>query len=326
MEKRLNEILRTALHYRSSDIYFTLKEDEMIIEMKLQDRLVKLVKKQEDIQFFRYLQYRANLDVGNRMLPQTGQFEAIVDKVSVSLRLACVTSYQLETGVMRILNQSMKFKVEDLSSSAGIQKYLNDIGQQRSGLFIFSGPTGSGKTTTLYALLNQMNGKKIFTLEDPIEVFSSKYVQLQVNEKQNLSYANGIKQLMRHAPDVIMIGEIRDSEAASMAVRCALTGHLVVTSLHASSCLLAIERMIDLGVSRLQLRDVLKGVSNQRLYFSMDKMSKVGVYEKMDRKELEYYFEYGKVSKEFESIQAGIKKEINTGKISYLEAQKDLDD
>ncbi len=326
MEERLIEIVKAALHYHASDIYFTIKNQVISIEMKISNRLTKFISEKEDINFFRYLQYRANLDVGNMYQPQTGQFEIMIDDTKISLRLACVNAYQLATGVLRILSHPSKFELEDLSVSLEMIQYFKRISNFRSGLFIFSGPTGSGKTTALYTILNHMKDKKIFTLEDPIEVFSSNYVQLQVNEKQNMDYAKGIKQLMRHAPDVIMIGEIRDEEAASMAVRCALTGHLVLTSIHSSSCLLAIERLVELGVHRLQLQDVLKGISNQRLYLTADQKGKVAIYEKMDRRELLHYFKHEEVSSEFTSLQKEVIKSVQQGIISHQEASKDLDE
>lgn len=326
MEKRLNEIIRAALHFRVSDIYFTIQNSEAIIEMKIKNRLTKLNPEKDDLNFFRYLQYRANLDVGNLSLPQTGQFELEIDHKKISLRLSSVNTYQLTTGVLRILSHPSNFTIDDLTQSLEIQNYLQKIQTHRSGLFVFSGPTGSGKTTTLYTILNNMKNKKIFTLEDPIEIFSPDYVQLQINEKQNMDYASGIKQLMRHAPDVIMIGEIRDEEAANMAVRCALTGHLVLTSIHSSSCLLAIERLVELGVHRTQLQDVLKGVSNQRLYMGMSSKEKVTVYEKMDRKELDYYFKEGSVSSKFKTLQSEIQSTLQQGLVSYKEVQQDLDE
>ncbi len=326
MESRLNELLKAALHYRVSDIYFTIQNEKVLIEMKIKNKLTKLVSNENDINFFRYLQYRANLDIGNRSQPQTGQFEVLVDSHKISLRLASVNTYQLETGVLRILTHPSSMAIEDLTFSTETVNYLKKIMQYRSGLFVFSGPTGSGKTTTLYTLLNHMKEKKIFTLEDPIEIFSPNFVQLQVNEKQNMDYGRGIKQLMRHAPDVIMIGEIRDEEAANMAVRCALTGHLVLTSIHSSSCRLAIERLVELGVHRLQLQDVLKGISNQRLYLTADQNGKVSVYEKMDRKELLHYFEHGEVSAGFTPLQEELEKGIQCGKISYMDARQDMDE
>ena len=124
--------------------------------------------------------------------------------------------------------------------------------------------------------------KKIFTLEDPIEIQNDSFVQLQINESQHLSYAEGIKQLMRHDPDLLMIGEIRDEEAAQMAVRCVLTGHLVLSSIHSTDCATAIIRMRDLGVKEYELKDVLYGISNQRL-FEKEDGSRIGVYEIMCR-------------------------------------------
>ncbi|MFV0479975.1 MAG: ATPase, T2SS/T4P/T4SS family, partial [Anaerorhabdus sp.] len=324
--ERLNELLRTAMYYRASDIYFTIKNKEVSIEIKVKNKLSKIVVAENDINFFRYLQYRANLDVGNASLPQTGQFEVCVDSKRLSLRLASVNAYQLTTGVLRILTHPSSFDLNDLTYSLDVIDYLRKISNYRSGLFVFSGPTGSGKTTALYTILNKMKEKKIFTLEDPIEVFSPNYVQIQVNEKQNMDYGNGIKQLMRHAPDVIMIGEIRDETAAAMAVRCALTGHLVLTSIHSSSCTLAIERLVELGAHRLQLQDVLKGVSNQRLYLKKDKKNKVAIYEKMDRKELIYYFKNQTTSSNFISLQTELGKAIRQNIITYEEAKQDFDE
>ncbi|MFV0380507.1 MAG: ATPase, T2SS/T4P/T4SS family [Anaerorhabdus sp.] len=326
MEKRLVEIIRAALHYGVSDVYFTLKNDEVIIEMKIKNKLVNIKTKSNDESFFRYLQYRSNLDVGNITLPQTGQFEIEIDKIMVSLRFASVNTYQLTTGVLRVLSNTNNYSVDDLCQSLQMIHYFRKIPLNKSGLFVFSGPTGSGKTTALYTILNEMKSKKIFTLEDPIEVYSQNYVQIQINEKQHMDYASGIKQLMRHAPDVIMIGEIRDEDAATMAVRCALTGHLVLTSIHSSSCVLAIERLVELGVQRNQLQDVLKGITNQRLLLSTDKINKVAVYEKMDRKELVYYFANKKLSEEFSSINEEVKKALSKGIISYDDIQEEFDE
>ena len=193
----------------------------------------------------------------------------------------------------------------------------------RNGLYVLSGPTGSGKTTTLYTILNEVSGKKIFTLEDPIEVLSEKYVQLAVNDRRHLSYADGIRQLMRHDPDIVMIGEIRDSIAAEMAVRCALTGHLVLTSIHSGSCVSAINRLIDLGVSEPQLSDILCGISNQRLYDTADN-GKIGVYEIMDRKEVEYYFKNHCTSSSFTPLQRKIEEAVAEGIVDEDQASQDL--
>lgn len=326
MEKRLQEILKVALKYHVTDIHFSLTEKddpEVIIEMRVDGVIQQMKPGKDDVRLFHYLMYRANLDITSSFVPQTGSFQIEIDNTWISARFALVNSFQRTSGVLRILNGGGGLQIDQLSYDKQVTKYFQTLLQHRTGLFVFSGPTCSGKTTTLYTLLNACKGKKIYTLEDPIEVISDKYIQLQVNEKQHLSYADGIKQLMRHDPDIVMIGEIRDSEAARMAVRCALTGHLVVTTLHASDCTGAIHRLLDLGADRYQLMDVLLGISNQRLYSAPHHL-KTGVYECMNRKEVEYWFTHHQLPYEHISLQEKIRKAVERNEISYSEACSDL--
>ena len=215
--------------------------------------------------------------------------------------------------------------MNSLSLEEDTKQYLNNITHKTNGLFLFSGPTGSGKTTTVYTLLNETNGKKIFSLEDPVEVVNDKYVQIQINEKQHLSYAEGIKQLMRHDPDIIMIGEIRDELVAQMAVRCALTGHLVISTIHSFSCMSTILRMLDLGVDRYQLQDVLKGVSSQRL-FSDRSDHTFGIYEIMNERQILHYFEKGEVADDFKSLQERVTSFYQQNIISFEQARPYITD
>lgn len=325
MEKRLIETIQLALHYGASDLHFSIVDEVVTLEMKVKGKLVRFKPMEDDLAFFRYLQYCANLDLGNTLLPQTGRFDIEIHGKKLALRFAVVHSLQITSGVLRILNAASRLRVSELSKSSEVVAYLKHIGSQRNGLFVFSGPTGSGKTTTLYTIMNEIEHKKIYTLEDPIEVYSKNYIQLQINEKQQLGYDEGIKQLLRHAPDIIMIGEIRDSEAAKMAMRCALTGHVVLTTIHAGSSALAIERLVELGVSKQQVRDVLKGVINQRLYTSMKDKGKLCYYEIMRRKEIVKYLETGN-SESFSHMQRQIQQAIQTGDISYHEAKQDFDE
>lgn len=325
MENRLIETIQLALHYGATDLHFSLVDEQVTLEMRVKGKLVRFKPMVDDLAFFRYIQYRANLDLGNSLVPQTGRFDVDIQGTKLALRFAVVHSLQITSGVLRILNAASRLSLSELSKSNEIVTYFKNIGVHRNGLFIFSGPTGSGKTTTLYTIMNQIENKKIYTLEDPIEVYSQNYIQLQINERQQLGYDEGIKQLLRHAPDVIMIGEIRDSEAAKMAMRCALTGHLVLTTIHAGSSSLAIERMIELGVSKHQLKDVLKGVVNQRLYTAMNNKGKHCYYEIMRRKEIVKYLETGKCES-FAQMQKQIQQAIRTGEISYHEAKQDFDE
>lgn len=322
MYERLIDCLKFALENNVSDIHFSLKENIVTIEMRVNSKIKKLKSNLDDLKFFRYLQYQANIDIGDRLKPQTGRFEVKINNKIISLRFSVINCLNITSAVLRILNGHNSLKIEDLTNNIDYIKYFYSITTFRSGLYVFSGPTGSGKTTALYTILNNTKNKKIYTLEDPVEVYSENYVQLQINEKQNLNYDTGIKQLLRHDPDIIMIGEIRDTIAAQMAIRCALTGHLVITSIHASSCKGAIERLIELGVNKFQLIDVLKGVSNQRLYTFNNK--KIGIYEVMDYKEVEYYFKNNRFSDKFRELKFNIKEAIEKGFINIEEACQDL--
>lgn len=326
MRERLQEILQIAVNYDVTDIHFDVRREKecekTIVEMRVKGKIRRLKEKKDDMKLFRYLMYRANLDVSDALRPQTGSFHEEVNGKMLSLRFATVSSYHIMSGVLRILNCHGNLKISDLTFDEDVISWMEKITDHRNGLFIFTGPTGSGKTTSLYTILNACTGKKIFTLEDPVEVVNEKYIQIQINEKQHMSYADGIRQLMRHDPDIVMIGEIRDEEAARMAVRCALTGHLVLTSLHASSCISAIYRMEDLGVDMMQMEDVLAGICSQRLY-ETEEGKKVSVYEYMDRRQLQTWFTTKKVPEDFHSLSEKTIKAIENGWITKESAEAD---
>ena len=289
MEQRLIECLRLALINNASDIHFTLAKNKMKIELRINKKIYPIKPKENDDKFFRYLMYRANIDLSNKSIPQTGNFEITFNDKVYSLRLALLNTKDLSCGVLRILNNHHLLQIKDLCDDDNIIDSFYQIANINNGLILFSGPTCSGKTTTLYTILHAIKGKKIYTLEDPIEVYDDSIVQLQINEANNFSYANGIKQLMRHDPDIIMIGEIRDEVAANMAIRCALTGHLVLTSIHSASCSLAIERLLELQVKKLQLKDVLCRVYNQRQIYDDKRI--YCQYSYMDRRDIELYLD-----------------------------------
>ena len=308
MEERLIELIELALNNHATDIHFTIKNNKVIIELRINKQLYSVKPKINDDKFYRYLMYRANLDLALRSLPQTGHFNIIIKNKRIALRFACLNSHDLSCGVLRLLNNHEKLEIEDLCNDQYIINCFKKICNLSTGLVVFSGPTSSGKTTTLYSILQHIQNKKIYTLEDPIEIYDDHYVQLQINEANNFDYAQGIKQLMRHDPDIIMIGEIRDEIAAKMAIRCALTGHLVFTTIHASNCLLAIERLLELDVMRLQLKDCLSYVFNQRLMNYYD--GYIGIYEVLTPEEINYFFQYEKLPMEHEDIEIKLKKHL----------------
>jgi competence protein ComGA len=278
MEKRFEEILSRALRNRVSDIHFQLIDGRLTIDMRTISGIQRLKEADDDIRLFNYLQYLARLDISSRT-PQTGGFSYFFRGHYYDFRLAVITTLKSRDGVLRILNCHDGLKLEQLTEDVKIHELFTSLLSLRSGLVIFSGLTGSGKTTTMYSLLNMMRGRSIYSLEDPIEVVQSGIVQLQINEKTGLDYDSAIRQILRHNPDVLMIGEVRDEKTAVMAVRAALTGVLVFTSLHASSVTGAIRRMLDLGVSGNDLAEVSEMIFSQQLHRRADQRQYTGVYD-----------------------------------------------
>lgn len=306
MEKELERLVEYALHQHVSDIHFQVRDEIVSMQMRQQGRLVSCDDFQCDLRLFRYLQYKANMELSMSSVPQTGRFDLVVNEKKVSLRFATIQSYQMIDGVLRILNAESPLTMKALFLYSEHLNMMKRAFCKENGLILISGPTGSGKTTTLYTCLKEVSQRMIYTVEDPIEVFDERFVQLQVNEAQNFDYEQSIRQLMRHDPDIIMIGEIRDAKAAKGAVQSALTGHLVAATIHASSCIGAIERMKDLGISEQLLKDVLVLVSSQRLLNSYRK-EKVGAYEMMGQKELNCYFNSHQAPEEFHDLRSNVR-------------------
>ncbi|MCR5067119.1 MAG: Flp pilus assembly complex ATPase component TadA [Erysipelotrichaceae bacterium] len=278
MEKRFEEILARALRSRVSDIHFQLNDGCLSIDMRTIGGIVHLPQKEEDVRLFNYLQYLSHLDVSSRS-PQTGSFTYFFRGRYYDFRLAVITTLKSRDGVLRILNCHDGLRLDQLTYDSEIHDLFRQIINLRSGLVIFSGLTGSGKTTTMYSLLNMITGRTIYSLEDPIEVYQDNIVQLQISEKAGMDYAAAIKQILRHNPDVLMIGEIRDEKAAVMAVRAALTGVLVFSSLHAANGSGAVRRLLDLGVKENDLAEVIQYIFSQRLCRKRDEKQYTGIYD-----------------------------------------------
>lgn len=291
MKERLIEILDIAIRYRVSDIHFEMKktdERQMLrIEMRVKGIMEQLKPKKGDEKLFHYLAYRANLDVSAHGRPQSGAFTEKVNGTSLSLRYHIMPSAVNVSGVLRILDLSTKMTIESLSQDPRVHAWMHHVMSLHDGLVVLSGATGSGKTTSLYTMLESVSGKKIVTLEDPIEIFHEGFMQVQVNEDRNLSYAQGIREFMRQDPDIIMIGEIRDGETAKIAVQASITGHLVVSTLHTNSTAGAIVRLMDMGVENYLLADSVFGVIAQRLVRTLGpECKKERPVSEQDRKDL----------------------------------------
>lgn len=324
MDKRLSSLLRLAIEKEATDIHFTKRHYDIRIEMRIQDRMHEVKSKSSDIRLLAYLQYLSGLDVGNILKPQTGQFEYEVDGSLLSLRYAVIANINVTNGVLRILNKEIKIDPTKLSTISWQNKCLSEMVNKDSGLILFAGATGSGKTTTLYSLLKSVKHKKIYTLEDPIEVYNEEFVQIQINEAIGFDYGEGIKQILRHDPDIIMIGEIRDEVAAKMAIRAANTGHLVLSSIHATSASGSLSRMMELGVSIEQLKDVLILLSFQKMLYTK-KEKRIVLYEMMDKSELDNYFKNHHYSVNYLDISTQLRYLVEKDIIDEEELEKRTD-
>jgi len=210
----------------------------------------------------------ANLNIAERRRPQDGQFSMEVDGHTVDFRVATMNTIHGEMVVLRVLDKAISLReLDGLGFQPDVQRAYEQIAHSPWGMLLVSGPTGSGKTTTLYATINQLDriGQKIVTIEDPVEYRFEGISQVQVNRRAGITFASGLRATLRVDPDIVLVGEIRDQETASTAVHASLTGHLVLSSIHANDAVGALFRLLDLGVEPFLITSSLLGVVSQRL-------------------------------------------------------------
>jgi general secretion pathway protein E len=215
----------------------------------------------------------SELDIAERRVPQDGRFKARRDGRDIDFRVSVMPSVYGEDAVLRILDrraltdQMQGLSLEALGFESGLRQRLTDLSKEPYGMLLVTGPTGSGKTTTLYAVISEVNKglDKIITIEDPVEYHLPGVLQIPVNEQKGLTFARGLRSILRHDPDRIMVGEIRDPETAEIAVQSALTGHLVYTTVHANNAIDVLGRFQHMGVDAYNLVSALNGVLAQRL-------------------------------------------------------------
>jgi general secretion pathway protein E len=210
----------------------------------------------------------ADLDIAEKRLPQDGRFSVRVAGRPVDVRVSTIPSAVGERVVLRLLDkQAGRLDLEQLGMAPAMQARLDRIIHRPNGIVLVTGPTGSGKTTTLYAAISRLNesNRNIMTVEDPIEYYLDGIGQTQVNPKVDMTFARGLRAILRQDPDVVMIGEIRDRETAEIAVQASLTGHLVFSTLHTNTAIGAVTRLRDMGIEPFLLASTLAGVLAQRL-------------------------------------------------------------
>ena len=272
IESFANHILVSAKEVGTSDIHILPEKGLFGIYFRLNGRMVYQYKidEEEGKRLISYFKYSANMDVGERRKPQSGSFVYKGEgEFNQDLRLSTLTNYHSqESLVIRLLETQENVNQEKSTFLPDELERIERLIHYKSGLVLFSGPVNSGKTTTMYQLVrNRMEKTKIqvIAIEDPVEIEEENFLQIQVNEKAGNTYEASLKASLRHHPDVIIVGEIRDEETARMAIRGALTGHLIIASVHAKNAEGVLMRMHELGISYEMLSQTLIAVIFQKL-------------------------------------------------------------
>ena len=253
-----------------SDIHIESKISHFMLRVRIDGILIKLLNATGE--YFgilsSYLKLISKLDISQKRLPQNGRFTRELNQIKFDFRISCMPTINGESIVTRILNnQTIEIKLDSLGFGNLELKLIKHCISFSNGLILVSGPTGSGKTTTLYALIKELNSltKKIITIEEPVEHKIENIQQIGINNEIGLDFITVLKNTLRQDPDIIMIGEIRDKESLNIAIAAALTGHLVIATIHTNSAILTIDRMLDLGADPFLISSTLKAVVAQRL-------------------------------------------------------------
>jgi general secretion pathway protein E len=268
--KLVNMVITRAVESRASDIHIEPFEDELKVRYRIDGVLhdVESVPKKLQAAIISRIKIMAKLNIAERRLPQDGRIKLKVAEKEVDLRVSTIPVLYGEDVVMRILlKEGIVIDLDQLGFPAGTLRFFNQLIKKPNGIILVTGPTGSGKTTTLYGALDKINSpdKKIITVEDPIEYQLKGINQIQVKAQIGLNFASTLRHIVRHDPDIIMIGEIRDLETAEIAIQSALTGHLVFSTLHTNDAPSAITRLLDMGVESFLLSSTVRGILAQRL-------------------------------------------------------------
>jgi general secretion pathway protein E len=268
--KLVNSILFQAAKDRASDIHIEPFERDLVVRVRVDGILYDIVKPPKRFQpiITSRVKIMAGLNIAEKRLPQDGRIRTRIAGKDIDIRVSSIPTAYGERVVMRLLDRaSTLLTLEDLGLAGPNLKTVERMIRQSHGIILVTGPTGSGKTTTLYAALEKINGKdkNIITIEDPIEYQLHGVGQMQVNPKIELTFANGLRSILRQDPDVIMVGEIRDVETAEISIHASLTGHLVFSTLHTNDSFGAITRMIDMGIEPFLVSSSVLGVMAQRL-------------------------------------------------------------
>lgn len=268
--KLINSIIQQAVDMRASDIHIEPYSEDIRIRFRIDGDLQDIMKLSKNIlsPLVTRIKIIGKMNIAEKRLPQDGRVEINVNEKEIDIRISTIPTVYGEKVVLRILDSENFFiSKNDLGFTQKNLELFEKLIKQPYGMLLITGPTGSGKTTTLYAILKELNSveKNIITIEDPVEYKMDGINQVQTNLKAGLTFANGLRSILRQDPDVIMVGEIRDVETAHIAIRAAITGHLVLSTLHTNDSVSSVMRLVDMGIEPYLVSSAIIGVISQRL-------------------------------------------------------------
>jgi len=268
--QKVNAIFTRAVGMRVSDIHYESFKNGMHVRFRVDGKLqlIERISASQKASIIARLKLLSSMNIAENRLPQDGRISIKVAGKDIDIRASSIPTADGESFVLRLLGkQAVTYSLEYLDFFEDHVNLLKEIMKKPNGIFLTTGPTGSGKTTTLYSILNELNTEdtKVITVEDPVEYELDGISQIQVKSEIDFTFANALRSILRQDPDVIMIGEIRDEETARIAIQSALTGHLVLSTLHTNSALGAISRLLDIGIEMFLLNSSINAVMAQRL-------------------------------------------------------------
>ncbi|QOV12672.1 competence type IV pilus ATPase ComGA [Viridibacillus arvi] len=330
VEQKSEHLLLKAIHFGASDLHLMPSENDYLLYFRKYGQLVSAGQLPLELgdRMISYFKFLSSLDISDKRRPQSGSFQQVLNEQPIAFRVSTLPSiFMKESLVIRIMLQDHAIPISSLCLFAESAKHLLQLVKKRQGILFFTGPTGCGKSTSLYSLIHYCSNelkKHVISLEDPVENSQSNLLQIQVNERAGVTYAAGLKAILRHSPDIIMIGEIRDQETAKIAIEAALTGHLVLTTIHSMDTIGCLFRLLDLGVSLEELRQTVIGVVAQRLVKkanSQDEDRLSAIYEILAERNLAEAIENVKSDEKFIlplelSLEGQMKKGVSSGAIT----------
>lgn len=270
IEKRCLSVVEDAANEEASDIHFQPKKKSVHVQFRIRGQIHHYEQLSEFLynRMLSHFKFQANMDIGEKRKPQNGALTLSILNKPMNIRLSTIPTPYNESLVLRLLPQENNITFQDLflfpESASPLLSYI----QEQHGLILLTGPTGSGKTTTIYSLLQvaaETYERRVLTIEDPIEIQNDALTQMEVNEKAGITFSEGFKASLRQDPDIILVGEVRDSETAKIAVKAALSGHLIVTTMHAQNTIGAIYRLLEFGIPLPDIQQTITAIATQKL-------------------------------------------------------------